>query len=85
MLLMAKDGCIARLEHAVNEAESEHYAGLYQWNFCTENDRFIIWRPGVRLDVSAELAGLGEMTVLVNGKRIDVTIRRGAQPTGLNR
>lgn len=58
MLAVTKpDGCVIVWGH-VNEGEHERYRGYHQWNFCWENDDFVIWRPGHRQSVR-DLLGAG--------------------------
>lgn len=58
MLTVTKpDGCVIVWGH-VNEGENEHYHGYHQWNFCWEDDDFVIWRPGHRQSVR-DLLGAG--------------------------
>jgi SAM-dependent methyltransferase len=61
MLRVTMPGFYVVLEHAANEAVFQNYDGLHQWNFDVEGGRFIIWRPGVRLVVEEELAGLAQV------------------------
>lgn len=59
MLLAVKPGGLVLLRHERNEAVNEHYRALHQWNFDVEDGDFILWRPGVRRNLSRELADLG--------------------------
>lgn len=61
MIAVTKPGCYILLEHAPNEAETQRYQGLHHWNFCVEQDRFIIWRPGTRYDVADLVSDLGSV------------------------
>jgi SAM-dependent methyltransferase len=49
------------LMHNVNEGEREHYFGLHQWNFCREQDDFVIWSADRRVRVNEEMAGIAEV------------------------
>ena len=51
LLFVCKVGGKVILRHNENEAEHAHYKGFHQWNITIENNRFILWRPGERLDV----------------------------------
>jgi hypothetical protein len=51
-LLVAKPNAPVILEHAVNEAERQSYHGLHQWNFCQENNQFILWNAKERINVN---------------------------------
>lgn len=66
MLLVVKPGAYVQLEHAADEAETQKYDGLHQWNFRIESGRLVIWRPGERLDVGAELGGLVSVVSINN-------------------
>ncbi len=46
IVTVLKPGCTAVLEHASNEAVTENYTGLHQWNFDVRDGDFIVWRPG---------------------------------------
>jgi SAM-dependent methyltransferase len=60
MLLAVKPGGLVFMRHERNEAENEHYRALHQWNFDLDDDGdFILRRPGVRRNLSRELAELG--------------------------
>lgn len=52
MIYVAKPEACVQLEHRMNEAEVERYAGLHQWNFCDENGHFIVWNKAARHDVT---------------------------------
>ena len=55
MLKVAKPGRTVLLEHAIDEGQQMNYAGPHQWNFRLENDRFVIWQPGLRVDAHSVL------------------------------
>jgi SAM-dependent methyltransferase len=55
MLKVVKQHCSVVLKHGFNEAEKSDYSGLHQWNFATENGRLVLWKPGRKWDVAAEL------------------------------
>jgi SAM-dependent methyltransferase len=59
MLLAVKPGGLVLLRHERNEAVNEHYRALHQWNFDLVDGDFVLWRPGVRRNLSRELADLG--------------------------
>jgi SAM-dependent methyltransferase len=44
------------LMHRVNEGEQERYFGLHQWNFCREDNDFVIWNHDGRVRVNEELS-----------------------------
>jgi hypothetical protein len=45
------------LIHHRNTAEDEQYHGMHQWNFEASDGTLLVWRPGTRTDVVADLAG----------------------------
>ena len=51
MVHCVRVGGLVYLRHAHNEGERQKYHGLHQWNFCEENNRFIVWRGDSRVDV----------------------------------
>lgn len=59
MLLAVKPGGLVLLRHERNEAVNEHYRALHQWNFDIDGLDVVLWRPGVRRNLSRELADLG--------------------------
>lgn len=61
MLAVVKPGCWVVTEHLPNEGQAENYHGLHQWNFTVENGRFIIWRPGTKLDVQEQLGDFAKV------------------------
>jgi SAM-dependent methyltransferase len=48
------------LRHVRNEAVNQDYVQLHQWNLDERDGRFVIWRPGTEIDVSAALADRAE-------------------------
>lgn len=63
MLLVAKTLGRVVLVHSINEAETEKYQGLHQWNFTVEAGRFIIWNKQDRIDASARFQPFADMTI----------------------
>ncbi len=55
MLRVVRVGGMVVMDHGRNEAEAERYTGFHQHNFDVEDGRFIIWKPGQRVDVGAVL------------------------------
>lgn len=76
MVLVAKEGCCARLEHASDEAERQRYQGLHRWNFRAEDGRFVIWQPGLRIDVEKELGAIADFTIQPLRDWLNVTLRK---------
>ncbi len=61
MLGVVKPGCRVALVHAIDEGEAMQYAGLHQWNFREEDGRFVIWRDGLRVDVTDAVSDLADV------------------------
>jgi SAM-dependent methyltransferase len=77
MVLAVKPGTgLIVLRHERNEAVSEHYRALHQWNFDVDGDDFVLWRPGVRRNLTRELADVAEGEVFVDAQRIVWLARR---------
>jgi SAM-dependent methyltransferase len=49
------------LMHRVNEGEQERYFGLHQWNFCRQDNDFVIWNHDRRVRVNEELSGTADV------------------------
>lgn len=60
MVAVVRPGGHVVLRHNENEAETENYAGLHQWNFSESDGRLVLWRPGEHLDVEQRLSGRAE-------------------------
>ncbi|MBP8275033.1 MAG: class I SAM-dependent methyltransferase [Acidobacteria bacterium] len=71
---LVKVGCYLRLRHAPNEAEHEQYVGLHQWNFVNEDGRFVLWNRTARIDMTALLSPVAEITMLHPAPNPDVAI-----------
>jgi hypothetical protein len=46
-----------------NEAETEKYSGLHQWNIDERDGRLMIWRPGVLIDVAEQWGDRAQVNV----------------------
>lgn len=55
MLQLVKPGRHVVLDHRADEGELMGYTALHQWNFRAEDGRFVVWRPGSRVDASSLL------------------------------
>jgi SAM-dependent methyltransferase len=62
MLEVVKQHGSVILKHGFNEAEKSDYSGLHQWNFATETGRLVLWKPGSKWDVAAELKNRAVVT-----------------------
>ena len=89
MLTVAKPGRFVLLEHAIDEGEYMQYAGPHQWNFREDEGRFVIWRPGLRLDAHERLDGRADIEIesLPEERWIRVALckRRTTQPSSSGR
>jgi SAM-dependent methyltransferase len=62
MVSVVRPGGHVVLRHAVNEAVTEEYGQLHQWNFDEREGRCIVWRrPGRHRDVAVELRDRAEV------------------------
>jgi SAM-dependent methyltransferase len=77
MLLVVKPGCIVYLSHVENEANSQSYGGLHQWNLKCKHDDLIIEsaRTGER-NVRQALGHLAEFECSQQGIWITVLARK---------
>jgi SAM-dependent methyltransferase len=80
MLAVVKPGGVVLLEHAIDEGEYMEYAGPHQWNFRAEDERLVIWRPGLRVDAHAELEkdAAIEIESLTEDRWLRVALRKRA-------
>jgi SAM-dependent methyltransferase len=78
MLLAVKPGGLVLLRHERNEAVNEHYRALHQWNFDLDGADFVLWRPGVRRNLSRELADLGSGDAYLRDGWVFWVLRRHA-------
>ena len=76
MLKVIKPDCTILLEHLLNEAETEKYYGLHQWNFTQRDNQFIIWNKRTTLNVAAELGPQAQITSTVANNWLTVTIKK---------
>lgn len=67
MLAVTRLGGYVVLRHSRNEALTQRYVQLHQWNFDSRGGRFIVWRPGRETDVSERLYGRAETRCWVEG------------------
>lgn len=49
MTRVVKPGCWVVLKHTVDEAETEEYSQLHDWNFNVDSGRFVIWNLAERI------------------------------------
>jgi SAM-dependent methyltransferase len=78
MIEVSKPGGFVLLRHARNEAVSESYSGLHQWNLDTNSDGdFIIWNEHSSVNVNQLLAGRVDVRVLESApEHIVVTLSK---------
>ncbi len=62
-LKVVKPGKYVLLKHFINEAEGQHYGQLHQWNFDSENGKFIIWNSEARIDVAEQVRDLSDEVI----------------------
>lgn len=55
MVRVARPGRHVVLVHTIDEAESQNYIGLHQWNLSERDGEFVIWKPGQTTIVSSVL------------------------------
>jgi SAM-dependent methyltransferase len=60
MLRCVKENHILAMDHVENEGNNQHYRGLHQWDLTVERAEFLIRGKGRVINVSRELASLGE-------------------------
>lgn len=70
MVEVVKPGAWVWLTHYINEAEQEHYEGLHQWNFCLDDEQFVIWNKRERLVVAEHLPSAAEIHCEVTFGRV---------------
>lgn len=71
MVEVVRPGAWVWLTHYVNEAEQEHYEGLHQWNFCLEDEQFVIWNKHDRIVVAEHLPSAAEIRCWVTFGRVE--------------
>lgn len=62
MVRVVKPGCWTVLKHTIDEAETESYGSLHDWNFRIEEGRFLIWNRRARIFPDEQL---GSAAVIV--------------------
>jgi 4-amino-4-deoxy-L-arabinose transferase-like glycosyltransferase/SAM-dependent methyltransferase len=67
-LRAAKPGCHVVLMNFLNEAQSQNYQGLHQWNFDNRDGRFVIWNPQTEIDVQQSVSDLCDEIVCESPK-----------------
>jgi SAM-dependent methyltransferase len=79
MIECVRPGGYVILDHYQNEAETENYTGLHQWNIEASDDEIAIWRPGSRIDLVARLDGVATLVdVSPDGGMQRVVLQRNA-------
>jgi hypothetical protein len=64
MLAVLKPGCYLVLEHRINEAINNRYAGLHQWNFrANEDNDFIISSKYIEVNISEQYRNVHKISV----------------------
>jgi SAM-dependent methyltransferase len=82
MLQLVKPGRHVLLDHRTDEGELMGYTALHQWNFRAEDGSFVVWRPGLRVDISALLEPHAEINVRAHPDEgwLRVVLRRHSAP-----
>jgi SAM-dependent methyltransferase len=55
MVKVAKPGCYIVLDHALDEAVTEDYTGLHQWNFSERGGDFVVWNRSETINMTERL------------------------------
>lgn len=83
MFALVKPGGQVVTDHFNNEAETENYNGLHQWNFSVEKssfwrsaDRLVVWRPGTKFDVQEHLGGTAKVSGRLSGRQVHGWIKK---------
>jgi SAM-dependent methyltransferase len=76
MFLVAKPFGRVVLHHAVNEAETEGYAGFHQWNFNSRDGRFAIWNKATSFDATEMFSPYAAITCEVRNAWVMVTFEK---------
>lgn len=76
MVAITKPNGTVWLSHRANEAESERYQGLHQWNFDEDDGHFIIWNPKSRTDMNEVLGPRCSIQCWHDGEWLQVTIKK---------
>jgi SAM-dependent methyltransferase len=79
MVRLAKPDRHVVLVHAVDEAESQKYIGLHQWNLSEKDGQFLVWRPGQTIAVASVLGPECDVRAWREDESLHVDIyKRGA-------
>ena len=77
MFKVLKPGAYIYMQHYINEAENENYAGMHQWNFKKEGDNFVISNLRHYENITERFAGRGEVECeLLENNMIIVKIKK---------
>jgi len=78
MINVTKKGCYILLDHGLDEAEHENYAGFHQWNFSmSANGDFLIRSRSEQVNMSLKYAEVCTITCeLVNNTRLITSIQK---------
>jgi SAM-dependent methyltransferase len=81
MLNVVKAERYVLLDHATDEGEYMRYSGPHQWNFRVEDGRFVIWRPGLRVDAHSVLEQVADVETAIapdDSRYMTVALRKRA-------
>ena len=76
MIAVVKPGGWVVLAHEENEADSEAYSSLHQWNFTSDGTAFLIRGRSHTRNVSAELAPVANVTCTLRDHWLTVQIQK---------
>lgn len=81
MLIVARTRGRIVLVHSINEAETENYQGLHQWNFTAEDGQFIIWNKQEKINASKRFAPFADMELDISRQGVvRLELRKKAAP-----
>lgn len=76
MLEIVRPGGVVLLQHFPNEAETEEYSGLHQWNFDLVDGECLLWRPTKKWSLGKELAAKATVTGLKENGVVTIVITK---------
>jgi SAM-dependent methyltransferase len=80
MVKVAKPGCYIVLDHALDEAVTEDYTGLHQWNFSERGGDFVVWNQSETINMTERLRPACAVRTERRENSVFVEILRLARP-----
>jgi SAM-dependent methyltransferase len=71
-----KPGCHCCLCGNSNESEKQNYQGSHLWNFEVREDRPMLWRPGITIDLAVAFADEATVTKATGGDWYTIVFRK---------